>query len=264
MRLLCSSACLLMAFAAMAQAADQRDPLTRARMLYNQRDFDGAVAAADEGARAPERADSADLIAARAYLERFRESGVSDDLANARERIRRIHADRLDARERVELIIGIGEALYFDESPGAAADIFDALLARPGDLTPEARERVLDWWASAIDRETRPRPDIERQGVYQKVRDRMSAELSVNPGSAAAAYWSAAAALGQGDLQAAWDAAQAGWVRAPLAADRGATLRGDLDRLVERGIVPERSKMLGKPAETLQEQWEQFKDKWNR
>ena len=92
----------------------------------------------------------------------------------------------------------------------------------------------------------------------------MSAELGVNPGSAAASYWLAAAALGQGDLQAAWDAALAGWVRAPLTADRGATLRGDLDRLVERGIVPERSKMLGKPAEMLQEQWEQFKEKWNR
>ena len=263
MRLLCSCACLLIAFATTAQGADERD-LARARSLYNQRDFAAAVAAADEGGRAPERADSADLIAARAYLERFRESAASEDLANARERLRRIHAERLDPRERTELMVGIGEALYFDESAGAAADVFETLLARPGDLAADAHERVLDWWASAVDRETRPRPDIERQAVYQKIRDRMSAELGVNPGSSAASYWLAAAALGQGDLQAAWDAAQAGWVRAPLTADRGASLRGDLDRLVERGIVPERSKMLGRPAETLQEQWEQFKEKWNR
>ena len=103
--------------------------------------------------------------------------------------------------------------------------------ARRDGLTGEARERVLDWWASAIDREAKPRPDIERQGVYQRIRTRMDEELATHPGSGAAAYWIAAAARAQGDLQAAWDAAQAGWVRARLGSDKGAALRSDLDRL---------------------------------
>jgi len=265
MRLIILSACLI-ALAA-APARGQSDPLARARALYNERNFDGALEAADEARRAPSHADSADLIAARAFLEKYRETAMADDLASARERLRRIDADRLDARERSELIVGLGEDMYFDESVGAAALLFDSLLASPdatGRLGPAAHELVLDWWASALDREARPRPDIERQAVYERIRERMRAELSQNPSSASASYWLAAAALGQGDVQAAWDAALAAWVRAPLAVDRGAALRGDLDLLVERGIVPERSRRLAQPQEVFQAEWDAFKEKWNK
>ena len=86
---------------------------------------------------------------------------------------------------------------------GAAADVFASVLAGDGSLPADARERVVDWWASALDRDARPRSDLERQGVYQKIRDRMSDELAGHPASASAAYWLAAAARGQGDLQAA-------------------------------------------------------------
>src|ERR1700682_926411 len=96
-------------------AAEPKDPLARARVLYNDRQFDAAVAAAEEGRRAPERADSADLIAARAYLERFRASAVPDDLTRARDRLSRINPGRLNARERTELIIRLGEAPFFDD-----------------------------------------------------------------------------------------------------------------------------------------------------
>ena len=42
--------------------------------------------------------------------------------------------------------------------------VFDSVLLEPTTLlTGDARERVLDWWASALDREARPRPEIERQ-----------------------------------------------------------------------------------------------------
>jgi hypothetical protein len=92
----------------------------------------------------------------------------------------------------------------------------------------------------------------------------MEDELATHPGSAPASYWLAAAARAQGDLQAAWNAAQAGWVRAPLAADRGAALRADLDRLVSRGIVPDRAKGNAQQAETLRQQWEQFKERWQK
>src|SRR5205807_9302176 len=117
------------------------------------------------------------------------------------DRLRRLDPHRLGDRERVEFLVGIGETLFFDEAFGAAADVFTSVLAREGALVGDARERVLDWWASALDRDARPRSDLERQGVYQHIRERMSAELADHPGSGAAAYWLSAAARGQGDLQ---------------------------------------------------------------
>jgi hypothetical protein len=231
-------------------------------VLYNGRDFEGALSAAEEGRRQPQRVDSADLIAARAYLERFRQTAAADDLSSARERLRGINAGRLDSRERTELLIGLGETLYFDNAAGAAADMFDLLLNSTLDLEIGARERVLDWWASAVDREARPRPEIERVAIYQRIRDRMRLELGVNPASATASYWLSAAALGQGDPQAAWDAAQAAWVRSALVPDRGQALRYDLDELIERGIAPERSKRTGRPVDSIRSEWGEFKERW--
>jgi hypothetical protein len=257
-------ACGLLLATTPLSAAQQRDPLARARTLYNQRQFEAAVAAADEARQSPEKADLADLIAARAYLERYRESAAFDDLNSARDRLRRINPERFGSRERLEFIVGLGETLYFEGAPGAAAALFDSALSSVEGVGLEARERVLDWWASALDADVRPRPDLERQAVYQRIRDRMANELAENPASSTAAYWAAAAARGQGDLQGAWDAAQAAWVRAPLTADHGASLRGDLDRLVERAIVPERARLLAQPADLLRQEWERFKERWSR
>jgi hypothetical protein len=158
--------------------------------------------------------------------------------------------------------------LYLDGAAGAGAELFDALLeASPGAptaLPPEARERVVDWWATALDQEARTRPESDRQPIYQRIRARMRAELATTPSSAAASYWLAAAALAQGDPQAAWDAAMAAWVRAPLAGDRGAALRGDLDLLVEHAIIPERSRQLAQSVEACKAEWDAFKQKWER
>ena len=263
MRKFCGVTALLIFAVIPLRAADPKDPLDRARALYNERQFEAALAAAEEGGQVPARQDSADLIAARAYLERFRESAAPEDLASARDRLRRLNPERLSARERVEFLVGLGEALFFGESAGAAAQVFESVLARRDDLPPDARERVLDWWASAVDREVRPRPDIERQDVYREIRKRMQSELGANSASTVASYWLAAAAWAQGDQQAAWDAAQAGWVRAPLAPDRGVALRGELDRLVQRGIAPARAKALAQPPDAVRLDWESFKERWN-
>jgi hypothetical protein len=249
-------------FLSSASAAD--DPLARARLLYNQRQFEAAVSAAEQARLLPGRADAADLVAARAYLERFRNSAASDDLTNARERLRRINPGRFDPRERVEYIVGLGETLFFDGGFGAAAQVFDSVLKGGAALAADARDRVLDWWATSIDREAKPRTEFERQSAYQRIRARMEDDLASHPGSGAAAYWLAAAARAQGDWQGAWDAAQAGWVRASLADDGGAALRSDLDLLVLRGIVPDRAKVSAQPPDTLRLQWEMFKEKWKR
>jgi hypothetical protein len=250
------------AAAAPSRAAD--DPLARARQLYNQHQYEEAVAAAEQARESPLRADAADLVAARAYLERFRGTAASDDLTNARDRLRRLDPQRFASRERTEYVVGLGETLFFDAAYGAAATIFDSVLQSRDLLAGDARERVLDWWASALDREARPRADMDRQPVYQRIRSRMEAELATHSGSGTAAYWLAAAARAQGDAQAAWDAAQAAWVRSALTSDRGVALREDLDRLVLRGIVPDRARVTAQPPETLRAQWEQFKERWKR
>jgi hypothetical protein len=255
--------------AADASAADAKDPLARARQLYNERQFQAAVAAADEARLVPERVDSADLIAALAYLERYRESAAAEDLSSARERLRRIDAMRLAPRERLELIIGLGQGLYFDDAPGAAAGVFDSILAGGASMAPAARERVLDWWASALDRDARNEPSggpgrLDRYATYQQIRERMQLELGADPANATASYWLSAAAWAQGDHQAAWDSAMAGWVRAPLATDHGAALRGDLDRLVQRGIIPLRARLLSMDATVLLAEWDGFKERWSK
>ena len=249
---------------AVAQSQQPRDPLERARVLYNQREYTAALAAAEEAARTPARADSANLIAARAYLERYRESAAAEDLTNARDHLRMLDTDGFSPTERVEYVIGLGETLFFDGAPGAAASIFGAVLAGPDLLTPAARDGLLDWWASAVDRDARRLPDIERRSMYQKVIDRMELEVGANPASAAASYWLAAAAWGQGDLAAAWDAALAAWVRGGLTPVQNADLRGDIDRLVLRGIIPDRARATAQPADVLRAEWDRFKERWSR
>jgi hypothetical protein len=255
-------AVLVLALGVPLRGAD--DPLARARALYNLGQFEAAINAAEQARLTPARADAADLVAARAYLERFRASEASDDLVNARERLRRIDPQRFPARERSEYIVGLGEAMFFEGAFGAAADVLDPIVRSPDLLTGDARERVLDWWASALDRDAKPRPEIDRQGVYQRIRVRMEEELATRPGSGTAAYWLSAAARSQGDAQAAWDAALAAWVRAPLMLDHGVRLRADIDLLVLRAIVPDRAKATAQPPESLRQQWEQFKARWDK
>jgi hypothetical protein len=203
-------------------------------------------------------------VVARAYLERFRDSDESDHLAMARERLRRLNPERLNGSERIEFLVGLGEELYLEGSAGAAADLFDTVFDTTAWMSDAARERVLDWWASALDHQARPRSDIDRQPIYQRIRDRMRGELGKKPASTVASYWLSAAAAGQGDHQTAWDSAMAGWVRAPLAADHGAALRGELDHLVIGQIVPQRARALAQPPDRVQQEWDDFKERWQR
>ena len=254
--------------AASASAAQRDDdPLARARQFYNQRQFDAALEAAERARRTPALADAADLVAARAYLERFRVTGAPADLAAARERLRRLDPRRFPARERTEFIVGLGEALYFDEAFGAASSVFETVLLGAdllADDRNDARGRVLDWWATATDREARPRPDSERRDVYRKIRARMTDELAARAVSAAAAYWIAVAARAEGDLQGAWESAQAAWVRASLASDGGVALRADLDHLMQSAIVPDRARTTSQPPQAIQAEWDRFKGQWAR
>jgi hypothetical protein len=216
--------------------------------------------AADEART--DRPDAADLIVARSSLEWFRETAAPENLTRARERLRRINPERFTPQERTEYLVGLGAALYLDNAPGAAAQIFASVLDGPSEIDPRARERILDWWASALDIQARPQVD-PGQRLYDEISLRMQRELTSNPGSATASYWSVAAARGKGDLDAAWEGAMATWLRAPLAGSQGTALRQDLDRLVQRAIVPERARARNQSVEQMLAEWGLFKERWS-
>ena len=153
------------------------------------------LSAAEKARLTSAQADSADLIAARAYLERVpRERGVrpicrmrANVCAGSTRTLRPARTHRVHRRAR----------------RGA---VFRRVVRRCGDrvrvgprqrrpaYAPSSRERVLDWWASALDRDALAAVRFERQSVYQRIRERMRDELATQPASATAAYWLAAAA----------------------------------------------------------------------
>ncbi|MEO8076205.1 MAG: hypothetical protein ABI818_07750 [Acidobacteriota bacterium] len=243
------------------------DALSEARRLYNQGQFEAAERAAREAARTPATADSAQLVLGRVQLERYRSSSSSTDLSDAIASLRAVDARPLEPRERVELTIGLGEALYLEDRFGAAVPLFEIVLDASAVLGPLAHERVLDWWGSALDRQAQSRPPAERTDLYQRLRTRMAAEIVKDPGSIPAGYWVAAAARGAGDLEGALNEATAGWLRAVFSRDRGAALRGDLDRLVIEGILPDRAVRLAvrdhaQVLAGMAAEWDAFKAQW--
>lgn len=245
------------------------DSLLDARRMYNAGQYDEAEKLAREAIRVPATAERARLVLGRIQLERYRRSADAAQLAAARDELRMLDSRLLDARERVELAVGLAEALFFENRFGAAAEMFETVLASISVLGPAAQERALDWWATSLDRLAQSRPPPERPPIYERVAARMSDEAAREPGSSPAAYWLVAAARGRGDLDRAYDAALAGWVRALLARDRGVTVRSDIDRLMREAVLPERAARVSprdpKAALTsLLGEWDAFKERWSR
>lgn len=250
-----------------APALAQRAELAKARAAYNQQQFDAAIAAALAAQKVGVTADAATVVLSRAYLERYRQRANPTDLAAARAQLGTVRVANLDARDHVDFIIALGEALFFEDDFGAAAAMFesgiDSALAQ-GAATGEA---MLDWWGSAIERQAESLERDQRAAVFARLRDRMTRELERNPASPAAAYWSVVAARGAGDPLGAWDAAIAAWVRARLAGSRSAQLRADLDKLVLEGIIPDRVRVMaqekrGQAESDLRTEWAILKERW--
>jgi hypothetical protein len=263
MRRWCVLAALLVLAAAPLHATDA---LSEARRLYNLGQYDAAEHAAREAVHIPATADGGRVVLGRIQLERYRRSAAPEDLADAIASLRAVDARPLDARERIELTIGLAEGLYLEDRFGAAASLFDSALDSSVALGSVAHERVLDWWATALDRQAQTRPS-ERGELYGRIATRMAKEIAKDAASAAAGYWLAAAARGSGDLERALNEATAAWVRAILARDRGAALRADLDRLVVLGILPDRAARLPvrdhpQALAGMVGEWEAFKAHW--
>ena len=245
------------------------DTLAEARRLYNAGQYDLAAAVAKEAMSVGSTADAARVVLGRIQLEQYRQNARPESLASARESLRTANAGPLHYRERLELSIGQAEVLFLEDRFGAAAELFEASLDRSAVLGPIAHERVLDWWATALDRHAQSRPVDERPAIYARILERMRAELAVDGGLAPGSYWVVAAARGMGDLELAWQAAIAGWVRASQAPDGGAALRADLDRLVTQTIIPDRATRLKisdpfQAANGLTTAWTAFTEGWGR
>ncbi|HYN06919.1 MAG TPA: hypothetical protein VES67_05980 [Vicinamibacterales bacterium] len=246
------------------------DALTRARQAYNERRFEDAISAAAEAGKVAGRSDAARLVTARALLERYRDAAAPNeaDLVEARRLLKDIDRSKLAARDFIEHQVGLGEALYLENSYAAAAEFFATALARVALTEPETRDLVFEWWATALDHQAQFGPQADRRLLYTRILERSEEELARRDTSAVASYWLAAAAQGMDDLERAWGAAQAGWIRAGQLGQRGAQLRTDLDRLVRQVILPERARRLrleGDPRTALAlylTEWEDLKKKW--
>jgi len=260
---------LFMGAIALGQPSVATAQLAEARHLYNQTRYEDAIKAAASAQSDPATADEASLIIARANLERYRQSYDATHLTSAREALKAINAARLAARGRAEYLVGLGEWLFLDDRYGAAAELFDAAMGHTSDVSLSGRDRVLDWWATAMDRYAQVTPQ-RRSEIYQRIVDRMQDELRERPESNAGGYWLPAASRSMGDLDRAWQSAIAAWLRARVAPDQGGALRPDLDRLVETAIIPERARELAGPghdpqdaADVMLEEWTQLKTAWN-
>ena len=260
---------LVVSVAAPAAAAAAEHPsLARARALYNAGDFDGAVTAADMARSDPQWADAASLVAGRAYLERFRRASSDPaDLGAAREALAAVRIGMLQPRDQVDLLVGLGQALFLTNAFGAAAELFESAFARAAMLPYQDRALLLDWWATAVDRDAQSLTPDRRSAAFDRVIGRMEGELADDPGHPTANYWLAVAARGSGNVDRAWHAAVAGWVRAPLRGESAMAVRQDIDRFVTTVLIAERARQ--RPAREqaaaladLRAQWDAVKEQW--
>jgi hypothetical protein len=265
LRALCAMA-LVSGLPVAASAQTVRADLARARTAYNERDFSEAIAAATLARRSADTADAAAIVLARAHLDRYREGADPADLSAARIVLGSIRAGTLDERDEVELLLAMGEALFLEDEFGAAAELLETGLARAR-IDPTLTESMLEWWGSATERRaSAAAPDARRQHWVRLV-ERMATEVSQTPSSPAASYWMVVGLRGTGEVDRAWDAAVAAWVRARLAGNRSAALRADLNQLVMLGIIPDRVRHIAQDqraaAESqLRADWELVKERW--
>lgn len=262
-------AAIVLVFLGLAPTAWAAEPpsLAKARTLYNAGNYEGAIDSAAVSRRQAPWADASALVMARSYLERYRQNLDARDLVSARETFRAIKISALMPRDQVDLIIGLGQLLYLGEIFGASADLFQNALNRSTLLGARDRMTLLDWWATALDREAQSRPVDRRRIVFERIGARMEEELRQDPGSWVANYWLAVALRGAGDAEGAWNAAIAAWVRSTLSPDTTAELRADLDRLVMQALIPERSRVMAvrDPQEgvtALRAEWDLVKEQY--
>jgi hypothetical protein len=168
-----------------------REDLARARTLFNERKFDQAIAAAELARKTPDTADAAAIVLARAHLERYRQVADPADLGAARAALGSANVEKLGTPDRAEYLIGLGGSLFLEDDFGAAAEIFESAIEIAPAAGEGAREAVLDWYGSAMERWAAPYTTTRRAAMLERLR-RMELEQAKNL-PRAAAYWLVAA-----------------------------------------------------------------------
>lgn len=247
--------------------AATREDLARARVLFNERKYDEAIAAAELARKTPETADAAAIVVARAHLERYRQLADPSDLGAARLALSGANVEKLGTPDRAEYLIALGGSLFLEDDFGAAAEIFESAIEIAPAAGEGAREAVLDWYGSAMERWAAPYTTSRREQMLRRLISTMEREQAKNPGSRAASYWLVAGLRAQGELERAWQAAIAAWVRAPIAGASAIALRADVDRLVREGLIPDRGREVAEADRTAREsalraEWELLKERW--
>jgi len=261
----------LLSMAASPAAAGQSD-LERARAMYNEGRFDEAIAAAVSVKHKPDSVPSATLIEARARLERFRQNGDAGDLGAARAALVSLNPRVLAPQEIIEWQIGIGTALFLENQPGAAAEMFATILPSARErLSPGELDKLVEWWASTVARVAESQTGSARKDAYTAMLSAVRDELERNPLSWPASYWLVVAARGAGNLDDSWNAAITAWIRAGSQPE-GERVRADLDRFVTQTLIPERAqartgqRLDSKATETEiaahTEQWRALVEHW--
>jgi hypothetical protein len=253
-------------------AAAQND-LERARALYNEGLYDDSIAAAMAAKNKPNAGPSATLIAARARLERYRQAKDPQDLAGARTDLMSLNPRNLAPQEAIEWQIGVGTALFLDDQPGPAAEMFTSVLpsARTR-VSPAELEKLVEWWAATLSRVAEALSGSARKEAYHAMEFAVREELDRNPLSRPATYWTVVAKRGTGDLEGAWNSAVAGWIRAGSQPDAKA-FRADLERFVTQTLIPERaqartgqrldSKATTSEIAVMNEEWQAITSRWS-
>ena len=261
----------LLSMAASSAAAGQSD-LERARSMYNEGHYDEAIAAAASVKHKPDSVPSATLIEARARLERFRQNGDAGDLGAARGALVSLNPRVLAPQEIIEWQIGIGTALFLENQPGAAAEMFATILPTARErLSPAELDKLVEWWASAVARVAESQTGSARKDAYTAMLPAVRDELERKPLSWPASYWLVVAARGAGNLDDSWNAAITAWIRAGSQPE-GEQIRGDVDRFVTQTLIPERAqartgqRLDSKATETeiaaQTEQWRALVEHW--
>jgi hypothetical protein len=246
--------------------------LERARALYNAGQFDESIAAAVVAKGKPAATPSAILIAARARLERFRQKQDPVDLGAARADLVSLNPRHLAPQEIIEWQIGLGTALFLENQPGPAAEMFATALPSARDrLSPAELDKLVEWWASTAARVAESQTGNARKEAYVAMLSGVRSELQRNPLSWPASYWLVVAARGAGDLDTAWNAAVASWIRA-ASQQEGQQHRDDLERFVTQTLIPERAqartsqRLDSKTTQTeiaaLIDQWRALGEQW--
>ena len=253
-------------------AAAQND-LERARALYNEGLYDDSIAAALAAKNKPNAAASATLIAARARLERYRQVKDPQALAAARIDLMSLNPRNLAPQEAIEWQIGLGTALFLDDQPGPAAEMFTSVLpSARSRVSPAELEKLVEWWAATLSRVAEALSGSARKDAYHAMESAVREELDRNPLSRPASYWTVVAKRGTGNVEGAWNSAVAGWIRAGSQAD-SKVFRADLDRFVTQTLIPERaqartgqrldSKATTSEIAVMNEEWRAITSRWS-